>query len=76
MCPSCLIALQRANQADYVAGCLGCEIRKLVHMPSEQRSAMLDRIQFAHGYGARAEAARLIELEAARIKKLRARVSV
>lgn len=71
-CTSCLLALQRPAQADYRTGCLGCQIRKLVHMPGEQRAAMLDRIQHVHGYGARAEAARLIEIEAARIKKLRA----
>lgn len=70
-CHACLRALQVATHAAYVEGCLGCQIRKLVHMPSEQREAMLDRIQFAHGYGARSEAISLIELERARIKALR-----
>lgn len=72
-CPSCTLSMQKPAHADYREGCLGCQIRKLVHMPGEQRAAMLDRIQHVHGYGARAEAARLIELEAARIKQLRAR---
>lgn len=71
-CPSCTKALQIAAHAEYVNGCLGCGVRKLVHMPSEQRGAMLDRIQFTGGWGARAEAAKLIEIEAARIKQLRA----
>lgn len=70
-CPSCLTARQVVTHANYVEGCLGCQIRKLVHLPSEQREAMLDRIQFAHGHGARSEAISLIELERARIKALR-----
>lgn len=73
-CPSCLRALQLASHADYRDGCLGCQIRKLVHMQQPEREAMLDRIQFANGWGARVEAVRLIELERARIRNLRTRV--
>lgn len=70
-CTSCLHALQLAAHGEYQDGCLGCGIRKLAHMPGEQRGPMLDRIQFAHGWGARVEAVRLLEIEAARIKRLR-----
>ncbi|MES2634040.1 MAG: hypothetical protein V4669_13785 [Pseudomonadota bacterium] len=70
-CTSCLAALQLANHADYRDGCVGCGIRKLFHMEAPARAAMLDRIQFAHGWGARVEAVKLLEIEAARIKALR-----
>lgn len=70
-CPSCATALQSQSHGSYVDGCLGCGIRKLVHSTPDQRGAMLDRIQFVHGYGARAEAVKLIEIEAARIRRLR-----
>jgi len=70
-CPSCLKAKDHAGHADYQNGCIGCQIRWLVHMTPEARAIRLDRVQFAYGYGARAEAVRLIEIEAARIKKLR-----
>lgn len=70
-CTSCLTALQRPGHTAYQEGCIGCGIRKLAHMPSEQRGPMLDRIQFAHGWGARVEAVRLLEIEVARIRRLR-----
>ena len=70
-CHQCLKAMQVAQHGSYVDGCLGCQIRKLVHAEQSKREAMLDRIQFAHGHGARVEAVRLIEIERARIKRLR-----
>lgn len=70
-CPFCLAAQQSPSHGEYVAGCLSCGIRRLVHSTPQERGAMLDRIQFVHGYGARAEAGRLIEIEAARIRRLR-----
>jgi hypothetical protein len=69
--PSCTTALQNPSHGEYVDGCLGCCIRRLVHSTPEARAAMLDRIQFAHGWGARNEAVKLIEIEAARIRRLR-----
>lgn len=74
-CPSCLKAQQDHRQGDYKPGCLGCQIRGLVHMEEPAREAMLDRIQFAHGQGARVEAVRLIVLERARQRALRARAA-
>lgn len=71
MCPYCEKAQQRADHGDHRAGCLGCQIRLLTQAPAAEREALLDRIQFAHGFGARSEAIRLIELERARIKNLR-----
>ncbi len=70
-CVSCTTALQQHNHGDYREGCLGCGIRKLVHMEGQERAAMLDRIQFACGFGARVEAVKLLELEVARIRRLR-----
>lgn len=70
-CQSCLTAMQRAAHAGYVDGCLGCQIRKLTHMEQSAREAMLDRIRFACGDDAKAEAIRLIEIERARIQHLR-----
>ena len=71
-CPSCRKAKDHAGHTDYQDGCIGCQIRWLVHMTPEARAMRLDRVQFAYGHGARAEAVRLIEIEAARIKRLRA----
>jgi hypothetical protein len=70
-CSSCQTAQQRADHRDYREGCLGCQVRKLTHDEPTAREAMLDRIQFVHGHGARSEVIRLIELERARIKNLR-----
>lgn len=70
-CTQCLKALQVAQHRAYVDGCVGCQTRSLVHMDQPAREAMLDRIQFACGQGARVEAVRLIEIERARIARLR-----
>lgn len=72
-CTSCQRALQVAAHAAYREGCLGCSVRRLAHMGSEDRARQLDRIQFACGWAARVEVVKLLEIEAARIKSLRLR---
>jgi hypothetical protein len=72
MCNECLHALQSAGHRDYQDGCLGCGIRRLAHMGGMERAVQLDRIQHVHGWGARSEAVRLLEIEVSRIRKLRA----
>lgn len=72
-CPSCLRALQLASHREYREGCLGCDVRQLVHMQADDRELALDRIERLHGRAARIETVRLVELEAARIRVLRRR---
>jgi hypothetical protein len=71
-CSSCTRALQVATHRGYVEKCPACQIRKLAHMPVEQRERQLDLLCHLCGPDARARVRQELRVELARIRKLRA----
>jgi len=72
-CPECLKALQKVRHQDYTEKCIGCAVRKLAYMSAESREQYLDRLQHLCGYQQRAEVARMVVEEQARIAVLKGR---
>lgn len=70
-CPACTRALQVALHQDYRLACPGCQIRKLAHMPSEDRERQLDLLTHLCGPGARKRVRQELRVEQARIRALR-----
>lgn len=73
-CPSCTRALQVATHRAYLEKCPGCQIRKLAHMPADQRERQLDLLCHLCGPDARARVRQELRVELARIRKLRGTV--
>lgn len=71
-CSACLAAMQVADYRHYVKACVGCQIRKLAHMPAEKRERQLDLLCHLCGPGARERVRQEMRVELARIRKLRA----
>lgn len=72
-CPQCLKALQVALHEVFVENCIGCVVRRLALMSSEEREWYLDRLQHLCGWDTRAEVLRMVTLERARIAALKER---
>lgn len=72
-CPSCLRAQQVPAHRDYREGCPQCQIRKLAHMPAQERERQLDLLCHLCGPAARARVRQELRVELARIRQLRER---